>query len=82
MPLDLANEVWSELKSYISTVDRSDAAETVVNILIENGYDSEDIREAFKGDSEIKRFLSAYMDDHQEDEEDEEDENYDDIDEY
>ena len=82
MPLDLANEVWSELKRYISTVDRDDAAETVVNIMIENGYDSEDIREAFKGDSDIKRFLSAYMDDRQDDEEEEEYDDYEDNDDY
>lgn len=73
MPLDLASEVWSELKRYVNTVDREDAAETVVNVLIDNGYDSSEIRDAFKGDADIKRVLSAYMDD-QEEEEDEDEE--------
>lgn len=72
MPLDLANEVWGELKRYINTVDRGDAAETVVNVLIDNGYDSVEIRDAFKGDSDIKRVLSAYIEDQDEDEDEEE----------
>lgn len=74
MPLDLASEVWSEVKRYVNTVDRSEAAETVVNVLIDNGYDGAEIRDAFKGDSDIKRVLAAYIDDQEEDDEDEEDE--------
>ena len=76
MPLDLANEVWSELKRYVNTVDRGEAAETLVNVLIDNGYDGTEIREAFKGDSEIKRVLSAYIEDQEEDEEEEEYDDY------
>ena len=74
MPLDLASEVWSELKRYVNTVDRGDAAETLVNVLIDNGYDSVEIKEAFKGDLEIKRVLSAYMDVQEGEEEEYEDE--------
>lgn len=70
MPLNLASEIWSELKRHISTVDRSEAAESLVNVMIDNGYDSAEIRDAFKGDSEIKHILSAYIDDHDEEEED------------
>ena len=69
MPLDLASEIWSELKRHISTVDRSEAAEAVVNVMIDNGYDSAEIRDAFKGDSDIKHVLSAYIDDQEEEEE-------------
>ena len=75
MPLGLANEIWSELRSYLSSVDRQDAAETVVNVLIENGYDAVDIRDAFKGDREIKGALAQYLEPEQD--EDEEDEDYD-----
>jgi hypothetical protein len=71
MPLDLASEIWSELKRHISTVDRAEAAEAVVNVMIDNGYDSAEIRDAFKGDTDIKHVLSAYMD--ESDSEDEED---------
>ncbi len=72
MPLGLANEMWGELKRYINTVDRSDAAETVVNVLIDNGYDGAEIKDAFKSDADIKRILSAYIEDEEEDEEEEE----------
>ena len=58
----VASEIWAELKRYVNTVDRSDAAETVVSILIDHDSSAEDIREAFKGDSDIKRALTAYLD--------------------
>ena len=66
-------EVWSELKRYIPAVDRDEAAEIVVSTLIDNDCDPDDIRDAFKGDSEIKRALAGYMDE-VEDEDDEDDE--------
>jgi hypothetical protein len=58
----VANEIWSELKRYINTVDRAEAAETVVSILIDHDSDVEDIRNAFKGDSDIKKALTEYLD--------------------
>lgn len=76
MPVFLANEVWQELKRYVNTVDRADAAETVVSVLIDNDISVEEIRDAFKGDAEIKRALTQYLDDHA----DEEEEDYDDED--
>ena len=76
----VASEIWAELKRYVNTVDRNDAAETIVSILIDNDSDVEDIRNAFKGDVDIKRALTAYLDndkDYAEDEEEEvEDEDY------
>ena len=76
----VAAEIWSELKRYVNTVDRNEAAETVVQILMDNDSDVEDIRNAFKGDVDIKRALTAYLDndkDYAEDEEeDPEEEDY------
>jgi hypothetical protein len=80
----VAAEIWSELKRYVNTVDRNEAAETVVQILMDNDSEVEDIRNAFKGDTDIKRALTAYLDndkDYAEDEEEdpeEEDPNEDD----
>ena len=78
MTVDLASEIWNELKRYVNTVDRAEAAETVVQILMDNDSDVEDIRTAFKGDSDIKRALTAYLDNDKdyaaEDEEDESEE--------
>jgi preprotein translocase subunit Sec63 len=77
----VAAEIWGELKRYVNTVDRNEAAETVVQILMDNDCDAEDIRDAFKGDSDIKRALTVYLDndkDYSEDdeEEDPEEEDY------
>ena len=70
----VASEMWSELKRYVNTVDRDEAAETVVAILIDNDCDVDDIKDAFKGDADIKRALTAYLDNDRsyEDEDDEE----------
>ena len=70
----VASEMWSELKRYVNTVDRDEAAETVVAILIDNDCDVDDIKDTFKGDADIKRSLTAYLDNDKsyEDEDDEE----------
>lgn len=60
MNINVASEIWSELKTYITTIDRGNAAETVVSILVDNDYDSTDIRSAFKGDSDIIKALGVY----------------------
>jgi len=68
----VANEIWSELKRYVNTVDRAEAAETVIAILIDHDSDVEDIRNAFKGDTDIKKALTAYLDNDKDYTEDEE----------
>jgi len=72
----VASELWSELKRYVNTVDRAEAAETIVAILIDNDCDVDDIKNTFKSDLDIKRALTAYLDNDKsyEDEEDVEDE--------
>ena len=79
----VASAIWGELKRFVNTVDRAEAAETVVQILMDNDSDVDDIRDAFKGDSDIKRALTAYLDndkDYTEDDvESEEDEDFDDF---
>ena len=77
MDADLASVVWDELKRYINTVDRAEAAEALVSILIDNDADAEDIKSAFSGDKDIKNAISQYLNDEEEEYEDEEDE-YDD----
>lgn len=75
----LAAEIWGELKRYVNTVDRAEAAETVIQILMDNDSDVDDIRDAFKGDSDIKRALTSYLDNDKDytDDEEEEDPDYD-----
>jgi hypothetical protein len=80
MAVDLANDLWQEIKRYVSVVDRHDAADAVVSLLIDNDFDAGQIKDAFKGDNDIKRALQSYLDDTVDDEDlDEEDEDdYDD----
>ena len=82
MSIELSKEIWDEIKRYVNTVDRDEAAETLVSVLIDNDVDADEIKSAFKSDTEVKRALISYLKDHQdadddeEDEEDEEDEDY------
>ena len=78
----IAAEIWGELKRYVNTVDRAEAAETVIQILMDNDSDVEDIRAAFTGDRDIKTALTAYLDNdkdyvEEDDEEEDEDSDYD-----
>lgn len=66
----VASEIWNELKRYVNTVDRQEAAETLVSVLIDHDEDVEDIRDAFKHDSDVKRALTAYLDNDKDYEED------------
>jgi hypothetical protein len=62
MTSHVASEIWGELKRYVNTVDRSEAADTLVAVLIDHDESAEDIRDAFKGDADVKRALAAYLD--------------------
>jgi len=74
MSVDVAYDIWTEFRRFLSTPDRAEAADALVNVLIDNDYDAEDIRSAFKGDVDVKRALQSYLDDAEEDtEEDNED---------
>ena len=74
MSAELSKEIWDELKRYINTVDRDEAAETLVSVLIDNDADAADIKTVFKSDSEVKRALASYLQDHADDYEEDEDE--------
>ncbi len=82
MSVDLASEIWAELKRYVNTVDRDEAAETLVSVLIDNDVAADEIRDAFKGESEVKRALTSYLRDHEEEVDDDEDVDEDEDDEY
>jgi hypothetical protein len=77
MAVELANEVWQELKRYVNGMDRAEAAEALVSVLIDNDVSAEEIKAAFKSDSEVKQALKQYLDDHvDEDDYDDEDDDY------
>jgi hypothetical protein len=80
MTVDLASEIWNELKRYVNTVDRHEAAEVLVSVLVDNDCVPDDIRVAFKGDTDVKTALASYIRDLDEEPEEEEYEDEDDLD--
>ena len=78
MSVEVAYDIWSELKRYMSSVDRAEAADTMVSVLIDNDYDADEIKEAFKDDKDIRKVLQSYLEDTDSEEEPEEDDELDD----
>ena len=80
MSLAFTAEIWDALRTHIDFNDRSDAADTLINLLIDNNYETDDIKDAFKGDKEMLKALKGYAEQHDEIDEDyeEEDEDQDD----
>jgi hypothetical protein len=82
MSVELSKEIWDEIKRYVNPQDRSEAAETLISVLVDNDVAADDIRNTFKGDSEVRLALTSYLKDHaDEDEEDDSDLHDDDDDE-
>ena len=79
MAIDLAHELWQELRRYVPSVDLEDAAETVVNVLVDNGHDADEIMEVFKNDALVRRVVTdlfgtdseSYEDDFDDEDDDE-----------
>jgi len=86
MSVELAKEIWDELKRYVNTVDKDDAAETLVSVLVDNDCAADDIKSVFKSDPAVKAALAHYLKDHEEADDDEdydeEDFEYDEDDDY
>ncbi|MEI6597981.1 MAG: hypothetical protein WCL22_02960 [bacterium] len=68
MSLDVISEVWDALREHIDLSERDDAADTLVNFLIDNNYEIDDIKDAFK-DKDITKALKGYTEQHFQDEE-------------
>ena len=80
MNLDFIAEVWDALRHHMDMNERKDAADTLINLLVDNNYEIDDIKTSFRGEKEILAALKVYADSHEiEDEEyEEEDEDNDD----
>lgn len=79
MSVELSKEIWDELKRYVNVVDRDEAAETLVSVLIDNDVSADEIKSTFKTDSAVKSALTHYLKDHLDDEDEDEDEDEDDF---
>jgi len=62
MSLLFITEVWEAITQHVSASDRTDAAESLVNLLIDNDYEADDIKEAFRGNRDILGALKDYTD--------------------
>ena len=82
MSLDFIAEVWDALRSHIDMNDRGDAADSLINLLIENNHEADDIKDAFKGDKDISVALKDYAQQHDMEEDYEDYEEDDDQDEW
>lgn len=71
MSLSIVSEVWEALREHIDFNDRSDAADTLVNYLMDNNYEVDDIKDEFK-DKDITKALKGYAEQHFQEEEYEE----------
>ncbi len=82
MSLALIHEIWKVVRPSLETGDVDEAAEMLVNYLVDNDYDTADIKSTFKRDAAIQEALSFFVekpDDglyHEEEEEDFDDDGY------
>lgn len=57
MSIDLASDLWSELKSYIGYSEREDAAKGVLDLLDDYGFTTDETVAAFSADSDMKEVI-------------------------
>lgn len=80
MSLEIVKEVWDGLKPIIQLADQQEAAETLINLLIDNDFESAEIKEMFRRDKDVMAALDYFNSDEEtgwEEEEFEEDEELD-----
>lgn len=82
MSIAVIAEVWRALKVEIDGANLTDAADSLINVLIDNDYETADIKEAFRRESEVmealREYNSQYEEEEYEEEAEEEDDDYDD----
>jgi len=72
MSINIVAEVWRALKFEIDGSNHPDAAEALVNILIENNFEPVEIKEAFRRDTQVMQALRDYNSQFEEEFEEEE----------
>jgi hypothetical protein len=77
---EFAAELWNEFKSLLNPVDKEQAADILVSMLIDNDEHIDDIKKAFKNDELIKHALAFHsdnLDDIDDDYDDDDNQDYD-----
>jgi len=72
MSLDFVAEVWDALREHIDINERKGAADTLVSFLVDNNFEADEIKDAFRGEKEILNALKDYVSEHEVEEEYEE----------
>jgi hypothetical protein len=82
MSITVIAEVWRALKHEIDENNLPDAAESLINVLVDNDYDTAEIKESFRRETEVMQALrdynSQFDEEEYEEEAEEEDDDYDD----
>lgn len=82
MSITVIAEVWRALKVEIDGANLTDAADSLINVLIDNDYETAEIKEAFRRESEVmealREYNSQYEEEEYEEDAEEEDDDYDD----
>lgn len=63
MSLNLVSEIWTLLRENIPADDRDDAAHSLVELLMDQGYDLTDMAFEFSHDRHLKPAVKFYADD-------------------
>jgi hypothetical protein len=61
MSVELASEIWNLVRDNLTYDDKEQIAESLVGILLDYGYDLEDIKQEFT-DSDIKQAIKYFSD--------------------
>jgi len=73
MSITVIAEVWRALKHEIDENNLPDAAESLINVLVDNDYDTAEIKESFRRETEVMQALRDYNSQYEEEEYEEED---------
>ena len=62
MSVQLAAEIWSLVRESIPYDDREQLADSLVSVLVDQGFDLDDIRYEFDNDSDVQDAIKYYVD--------------------
>jgi hypothetical protein len=73
MSLPIISEFWYTISDFVESDSREEAIYSFIVMLVDQGYDLEDLADEFEKDREVMKQIKKAKDDMEEDEEDEED---------
>jgi len=76
MSIDLASDLWTELKNYIDRAEREDAASVMVDLLSDYDHSTDEIVAAFKSDADVRDVLQKAHPEFELDEDEPDDDDY------